>query len=121
MRAGTENVYGIVGFAKALELAMANHERDSDYIQGLKTYMIAQLRKTIPGVVFNGDQHAVIGAPQHEIPRRAVPEPREQANHEDVEQRARQAVPVAPAAVAFKRTGSGMVSAIAYASGAVSI
>ena len=26
MRAGTENLYGIVGFAKALELATANHE-----------------------------------------------------------------------------------------------
>jgi cysteine desulfurase len=29
MRAGTENIYGIVGFAKAFELAMANYETDS--------------------------------------------------------------------------------------------
>ena len=28
MRAGTENIYGIVGFAKALEIATANHEKD---------------------------------------------------------------------------------------------
>jgi cysteine desulfurase len=55
MRAGTENLYGIVGFAKALELAMANHEKDSRYIQSLKTYMIAKLREDIPGVAFNGD------------------------------------------------------------------
>jgi cysteine desulfurase len=56
MRAGTENLYGIVGFAKALELAMANQEADSKYIHSLKTYMIEQLRKNINGVQFNGDQ-----------------------------------------------------------------
>ncbi|MBC7949763.1 MAG: cysteine desulfurase [Chitinophagaceae bacterium] len=56
MRAGTENVYGIVGFSKALDLAMNNFERDSVYIQSLKTYMIQQLRNKIPGVQFNGDQ-----------------------------------------------------------------
>jgi cysteine desulfurase len=56
MRAGTENLYGIVGFAKALELAIANHETESAYIQSLKTYMTEQLRKKIKGVVLNGDQ-----------------------------------------------------------------
>ncbi len=56
MRAGTENLYGIVGFARALELAMANYEKDSQYIQSIKTYMAEQLRKNIPGVAFNGDQ-----------------------------------------------------------------
>jgi cysteine desulfurase len=55
MRAGTENHYGIVGFAKALELAMENHEKDSQYIQSLKTYMIEQLQQKIKGVAFNGD------------------------------------------------------------------
>ena len=55
MRAGTENLYGIVGFAKALELAMANYEKDRSYIESVKTYMIEQLRKNIPGVHFNGD------------------------------------------------------------------
>jgi cysteine desulfurase len=55
MRAGTENLYGIVGFAKALELATANYEADSQYIQGLKLYMKEQLEKQIPGVQFNGD------------------------------------------------------------------
>jgi cysteine desulfurase len=56
MRAGTENLYGIVGFAKALELAMANYEKDSSYIKSLKAYMIAELKKNIKGVCFNGDQ-----------------------------------------------------------------
>ena len=55
MRAGTENVYGIVGFAKALELATQQHESDSAYIGTLKYYMHAQLKKHIPGVSFNGD------------------------------------------------------------------
>lgn len=55
MRAGTENLYGIVGFAKALELAMANYEKESAYIQSLKTYMIETLRRNINGVCFNGD------------------------------------------------------------------
>lgn len=56
MRAGTENLYGIVGFAKALEIATAAQREDSAYIQSLKTYMITQLREGIPGVQFNGDQ-----------------------------------------------------------------
>lgn len=55
MRAGTENVYGIVGFAKALELATASHEEDSAYIKGIKYYLIEQLQKTIKGIGFNGD------------------------------------------------------------------
>ena len=56
MRAGTENLYGIVGFAKALELAMLHHEKDSQYILSLKHYMMDQLLHHIPGVQFNGDQ-----------------------------------------------------------------
>ncbi len=55
MRAGTENLYGIVGFAKALEVAETNMDKDSQYIQSLKTYMIDKLQKEIPGVRFNGD------------------------------------------------------------------
>jgi cysteine desulfurase len=46
----------LLGLAKALELAMANHETESAYIQSLKTYMAEQLRKKIKGVVLNGDQ-----------------------------------------------------------------
>ncbi|MEO5942616.1 MAG: cysteine desulfurase family protein [Ferruginibacter sp.] len=55
MRAGTENIYGIVGFAKALEIATTNHETDSAYVGTLKYYMHEQLKKNIPGVSFNGD------------------------------------------------------------------
>ncbi|HTE23454.1 cysteine desulfurase family protein [Flavitalea sp.] len=55
MRAGTENLYGIVGFAKALELATANYEKDRVYISGLKQYMMGQLSEKVPGIEFNGD------------------------------------------------------------------
>jgi cysteine desulfurase len=55
MRAGTENLYGIVGFAKALELATANYEKDSSHIKDLKLYMMDELKKAIAGVSFNGD------------------------------------------------------------------
>ncbi len=55
MRAGTENVYGIVGFAKALEKAMQHFEEDSKYIGELKQYMADKLQQEIEGVTFNGD------------------------------------------------------------------
>ncbi|MEJ7626125.1 MAG: cysteine desulfurase family protein [Ferruginibacter sp.] len=55
MRAGTENIYGITGFAKALEIATLNYEKDSAYIGTLKFYMHERLKKNIPGVSFNGD------------------------------------------------------------------
>ena len=55
MRAGTENLYGIVGFAKALELATANFATDSDYIKSIKLYMMEQLEKKIENISFNGD------------------------------------------------------------------
>ncbi len=57
MRAGTENLYGIVGFARAFQLATEHHEKDSQYILGLKTYMLEQLQQHIPGVSFNGDPY----------------------------------------------------------------
>lgn len=55
MRAGTENLYGIVGFAKALEMATETQEDDTAYIGTLKYYMHEQLKFHIPSVGFNGD------------------------------------------------------------------
>jgi len=55
MRAGTENLYGIVGFAKALEVATQRYEDDSKYINGLKHSMAKQLQDKFPGITFNGD------------------------------------------------------------------
>ncbi len=53
-RGGTENVYGMVGIAKALSLAyteMADHEK---HIKDLKTYFIQGLQNNFPGIEFNG-------------------------------------------------------------------
>lgn len=55
MRAGTENLYGIIGFAKALELSTKNYDTDSEYIRTLKYYMHDKLKQNIPSVTFNGD------------------------------------------------------------------
>jgi cysteine desulfurase len=54
MRGGTENVYGIVGLAKALELAYANMDEHRMHILGLKNYMVEKLKESIEGVEFNG-------------------------------------------------------------------
>lgn len=55
MRGGTENVYGIIGLAKAMEIAYNDLKKHQDYIQGLKSYMIQKLKANLPGVSFNGD------------------------------------------------------------------
>ncbi len=55
MRGGTENVYGIVGLAKALEIAYADMEVDMTHVKGLKNYMADRLKNEIEGVMFNGD------------------------------------------------------------------
>lgn len=59
LRAGTENVYGIVGFAKALELAMQSYETDSQYIAGLKQYMKEALVQAMPAISFNGPEESL--------------------------------------------------------------
>jgi cysteine desulfurase len=55
MRGGTENVYGIIGLAKALEIAYRDMDEHVKYIQDLKSRMIEKLKAQIPGVSFNGD------------------------------------------------------------------
>jgi cysteine desulfurase len=55
IRGGTENVAGIVGLAKAMELAYKNMDADRSYIQGLKDLMIDKLKSSIQDVSFNGD------------------------------------------------------------------
>lgn len=55
MRAGTENIYGIAGFASALELATKNHDADRSHIMEIKKYLYDRLKEKITGVSFNGD------------------------------------------------------------------
>lgn len=55
MRGGTENTYGIIGIAKALEIAYRDMAEHESHIKKVKQHMIARLRETIPGVDFHGD------------------------------------------------------------------
>jgi cysteine desulfurase len=55
MRGGTENIYGIAGLAKAMDIAYAEMEQHQQHIQSLKTYMINELQAKIPGISFNGE------------------------------------------------------------------
>ena len=55
MRGGTENVYGIVGLATALENAIENMESWHTYVVGIRDYMKAQLLANFEGIRFNGD------------------------------------------------------------------
>ena len=55
MRGGTENVYGIIGLAKALEIAYSNLDADRKHISSLKEYLAESLTENIPGIIFNGD------------------------------------------------------------------
>ncbi len=55
MRGGTENVAGIVGLAKALELCYKDMEAHQNHIQSLKNQMKSSLEKSIPGIKFNGE------------------------------------------------------------------
>jgi cysteine desulfurase len=55
MRGGTENVYGIVGLAKALEIAYRDMSSHSNYIKNLKSRMVERLTASIPGISFHGN------------------------------------------------------------------
>lgn len=55
MRAGTENIAGIVGLAKAMEIAYRDLAHHQHHVQGLKDRMKKRLQSEIPGVGFNGD------------------------------------------------------------------
>ena len=54
-RAGTENIPGIVGMAKALELAYTHIEEHATHIRQLKRSLIAQLSEVMPELLFNGN------------------------------------------------------------------
>ncbi|MES2387088.1 MAG: cysteine desulfurase family protein [Bacteroidota bacterium] len=55
MRGGTENVAGIAGLAKALEIAVTEQEAHRRHITALKARMIERLKASIEEISFNGD------------------------------------------------------------------
>jgi cysteine desulfurase len=54
-RAGTENMAGIVGLAKAMEIAYENLEVHQKHVQALKNYFIQKLISEFDDVQFNGE------------------------------------------------------------------
>ncbi len=55
MRAGTENVYGIVGLAKALEISYRDLEKKQKHISAIKQYFIQKLKENFSELKLNGD------------------------------------------------------------------
>lgn len=58
IRGGTENLSGIVGMAKALELSYADLDSHKSHVSGLKQWMAAELESAIPGIIFNGESRS---------------------------------------------------------------
>ena len=55
MRGGTENVYGIVGLSKAMDLAYEDLKEHQNHVLGLKQYMINQFKSFSNEITFHGD------------------------------------------------------------------
>ena len=55
LRGGTENISGIIGLTKALELASSDIEKHQVHVQSLKDYMMQELSANIPGIGFHGE------------------------------------------------------------------
>lgn len=55
IRGGTENIIGIAGMAKALEIADADIESHINQVQALKSYMLSELQSKIEGIEVNGE------------------------------------------------------------------
>ena len=56
-RGGTENLYGIIGLGKAMELAFTDLEDHQKHVQNLKTHLIEQLIKIDSRIKFNGEMN----------------------------------------------------------------
>lgn len=56
LRSGTENIPGIVGLAKALELVQANRNKETKKLRNLVTYFWGRVQKEITKVRLNGPE-----------------------------------------------------------------
>ncbi|TSC66287.1 MAG: cysteine desulfurase [Candidatus Doudnabacteria bacterium Gr01-1014_77] len=54
LRSGTENTAGIIGFAKALEIAERLKKSENKRLRVLRNYLIINIQKTIPDAILNG-------------------------------------------------------------------
>ncbi|MFN5505182.1 MAG: cysteine desulfurase family protein [Flavobacteriia bacterium] len=55
LRGGTENIAGVVGLAKAMELAYTDLEEHQQHVWGLKSYMMTRLQALFADVRFHGE------------------------------------------------------------------
>lgn len=55
LRGGTENLYGIVGLAKAMDLAYSDLEAHQEHVFGLKQHMMDSLQKHFLDISFHGE------------------------------------------------------------------
>jgi cysteine desulfurase len=55
MRGGTENIYGILGLAKALESSIEGMEEKRAKIESVRNHMIEQLKANFPDIHFNSN------------------------------------------------------------------
>jgi len=62
LRSGTENVAGVIGFAKAMELAAAHRKFESDRLEKLRNSMERTLLEAFPNAVVSGNRkHRLAG------------------------------------------------------------
>lgn len=57
-RGGTENVPGIVGISKALEIADVNLVNYNRHLKELRNYYISEVQRRIPNIKINGDMNS---------------------------------------------------------------
>lgn len=62
-RPGTENVPGIVGFAKAIEIAKKRFDQDHQHLQNLATFLTEGIQSSVSDVIFTG--HPTLRTPGH--------------------------------------------------------
>jgi len=55
-RAGTENVAGIVGLGKAIEISYREFDKYNEKLKSLRDYYIEEVEKRIPNIKVNGDR-----------------------------------------------------------------
>jgi cysteine desulfurase len=65
LRSGTENVYGIVGFGKACEIALLNLLKNEHEVSKMRDYVVSKIIRNIHGTRYNGSRIHRIGNNAH--------------------------------------------------------